>query len=167
MKKSLKIIPAFALAAVMLALSGFGIGCTLTDRWNMASNVRDAANVLEINLTPSQLVFEDDSRDFQGWGHYYAEFDLLTPAPGFPENGHWRELPMTEEMRSFMIGEGERFGHPFTEPAHGYWFLKTYTDKSGNSAWFGFDSEFAKTYYHAAFYDEDTGKLTIYYRAVF
>ena len=160
-----KLAAAILIPAMAMLLSA----CAMIESANKATRVSDTARILEIKLVPSQLVFEDDTRDFQGKGHYYAEFDLSSAAPEFPDNGHWRELPMTEELREFMENEAERFGRSFSEPAHGRWFFMSrngYREGGvgGETNRFAFGDDYSRTYYTAAFYDYDSGVLTIWIR---
>lgn len=159
----------FICTACVLLCAAWLAGCAVKEGINRASRVSDTAKALEIKLSPSQLVYEDDALDSQGWGHYYAEYDLSGAPPKLSENEHWRELPVTGELLEFLTGEESRFGRPIEPPARGYWFFRSCcgAQYGGGYTWFGFGENDSRDLYQIAFFDPDTGRLTYFFRARF
>ncbi|MCR5809371.1 MAG: hypothetical protein K6G56_07395 [Clostridiales bacterium] len=146
--------------AAVLSLASACVPNEKTEAKRLAANVE---SLLDIKLKGALPTDREDFRDFQGWGHFYSEFDMASRPLDLAGNANWRELPPDAEFAAFFSGEESVFGRSITAPGKGYWFFRNYMgDRTrafklteGSDTW----------YYCAAFYDTETDTLTVWYRS--
>lgn len=143
MKLTVKLAPLFILISLCLCFAGC-LGEYGAEAQKKAERERFSA-MLGFGLEPLELVSEDYSCDFQGWGHYSLVYDLNGSDVRIEPGGDWSdENPAPREVDALASRNG----------------LRIYAEEDWHYIWF-YREEDARHKY-SALYDTETGLLYLY-----